>query len=92
MNDPPAYRNRQAEEEAVIEVRSPLLQGDEIEYLGNGFSGWLVRIDQITTESGETVEQANPGNLITVKTTPAMGKVQVNSLLRKSASKKPANY
>lgn len=68
----------------VIEVRNPIRPNDLFDYLMPGIESSSHRIISITNDKGETLEQANPGNIVTLHTSPAPVNWLKNGLLRKS--------
>ncbi len=70
----------------LIEMRNPLLKGEKIEFLGQHFKHWTLEVAELTTEKGETLEKANPGNLVYLKTMPEIDAWQENGLLRRKSS------
>lgn len=78
---------RQVDDKVLIEVRNKLLLGDQIEYLGQGLRQWEVRIIAMHNQDGESLDKANPGQLIELRTEPELDSWQVNGLLRRLSVK-----
>lgn len=76
---------RKAGSDPVIEARNPIRPGDIIEYLGSGLSSTQHRILTLRDLEGNILEQANPGNRITMEIDPPGPGWEEHSLLRKGA-------
>jgi putative protease len=66
-----------------IEVRNPIHPGEKIEYMGRGITNTPFTIKTILNQNNETVERANPGNIVTLTDLPASTDWLVNGLLRR---------
>lgn len=68
----------------VVEIRNRVKTGEEIEYMGKGFSGQKVTIQAMHQLSGQKVEVANPGNSIVLHTLPELKDCQVHGIIRRN--------
>jgi hypothetical protein len=71
----------------IVEMRNPLCPGETVEFLARDFTDHPFRVEQIISEKGEALEKANPGNIVTLKTSPPLEAWEINGLLRKAADK-----
>ncbi len=67
----------------LVEARNPIRRGERLEYLEQGLNHFSFTVDEMRDQDGIILEQANPGNLITLKTTPTAEGWEKNALLRK---------
>lgn len=69
-----------------IEVRNPIRPGDLLEFLGRGLTSFFFTVQELISLSGEKLEQANPGNLVEVRTVEPSPSFAENGLVRKSTT------
>jgi putative protease len=67
----------------VVEIRNRVTVGEKIEYMGRGLFLQPVTITAMTTEKGQLVDAANPGNIIELVTTPELKECEVHGILRR---------
>jgi hypothetical protein len=73
-----------AENWLEIEVKSPLRQGETLEYLSRDISVVSIEVTELQDLDGIPLEQANPGNIVRVKYGSGVTAAwEVNGLLRK---------
>ncbi len=68
----------------LVDVRNPLERGDELEYLGAEIEPLICVVVSMETEKGLSVERANPGTRIIMKTEPAVIGATVHGLFQKN--------
>lgn len=67
-----------------IEVRNPLVKGDNLEYLGKTIMTVSFEVREILDEDGIPLQQANPGNVVKIQyDPPANINLEAGGLLRK---------
>lgn len=76
---------REPGEKPLVEMRNPLNKGERIELLGHNFCQWAIQVVGITTAKGESIDRANPGNLVYLETDPVLDLWQRNDLLRRKS-------
>lgn len=79
----PAGIVRQTSPEPLIEVRSPFKRGETIEYMKRGLEVAPYEIQKIHDQEGDSLNKANPGNLVTLTTSPPAEDWEPLALLRK---------
>ncbi len=68
----------------VVDVRSGLIPGDRLEYLGPGLETRECRVTALCTEKGDPLEKAHPGTRVCLETEPVIADMCPYSLLRKN--------
>ena len=71
----------------VIEIRSPLVPPASIEYLEPGREVSVYTVKAIYNEKGESLVKANPGNIVSLETTPLPVNWREHGLLRMQVKK-----
>lgn len=57
----------------LVELRNPLIVGEEIEYMGRGDANYAVKVTSMINEKNdESIERGNPGNRVFLSTEPAL--------------------
>jgi len=77
---------RQGGERPLVEIRNPVKVGEEVEYLGKNLEGQHCRIEKMISLEGETLQRANPGNLINLQLFPPATGWDTDGLLRRRCS------
>jgi hypothetical protein len=73
-----------AEKWLEVEVKTPLRQGDMVEYLGRDINAVSFAVAELLDQDGIPLVQANPGAVVRIKHNLDPGTVwEVNGLLRK---------
>ncbi len=67
----------------LIDVRNPIECGDQIEYLGTKVEPVICLVISMETEKGVSIDRANPGVRITMKTEPPVTDATVHGLFQK---------
>ncbi len=67
----------------LVEIRNQVLPGEQAEYMQRGLGTLPLTIDQMKDQAGKFVDKANPGNLVFMKTTPALTEAVVHGILRR---------
>lgn len=77
----------------LVELRNPLILGEEIEYMGRGDTNYAVKVvSMINEKNDESLERGNPGNRIFLTTEPALStliEVEEVAILRRQKKEKP---
>ena len=63
-----------------LQVRNKITRGEQVEFINKNLNSYHTRLDEITNGEGETLQVAQPGQEIMIKTDLPIG---VNDLLRK---------
>jgi putative protease len=75
---------RETGDSPLVEMRNQLFPGNELEYLGRGFSSTTFhRVEKILNEQNEEIPKANPGHLVRLRLTPAAKGWEAGALLRR---------
>lgn len=78
---------RQLGPQPLIEVRSMVRRGETLEYLARrGLENIVFVLHEMRDQQGQLLEQANPGNLITMHTKPMLESMELHGLLRRVVS------
>lgn len=80
---------RETGEELLVEVRNTLEKGELVEYMGRNMALVQARITGMKNETGETIERANPGNMIHIRCQPQLQMVVKNDILRRQKPVRP---
>ncbi len=67
----------------MVEIRNRVTVGEKIEYMGRGVSLQPVIITAMSTEKGQIIDAANPGNTVEMQTTPELKECEVHGILRR---------
>ncbi len=74
---------RKRGEELLVEVRNTLERGEWIEYMGRDMALITTRITSMKNENGDTIERANPGNMILIGCEPQLDLAVETDILRR---------
>lgn len=83
---------RAVAEQPLVEIRNKISVGEKVEYMGRGIEQQEVKITAMTSsEEGEQLEFANPGNNVRLTTEPSLSKCEVYGILRRSKADQELN-
>lgn len=75
---------KQMENWLELEVRSPIRNGETLEYLGRDINTMSIKVTELLDKDGIPVQQANPGNIVRINyASDDDASWEINSLLRK---------
>jgi putative protease len=67
----------------LVEIRNQLVVGEQVEYMKQGLELISVKIVSMKNEAGVSLNKANPGNLVVMKTDPQLPEGVVHGVLRR---------
>lgn len=74
---------RRGGKDPMVEIRNKVTAGEKIEYMGRGVSLQPVMITAMTTEKGQVINAANPGNVVEMKTDPELKECEIHGIFRR---------
>lgn len=70
--------------ETKVEIRNKVFAGEQVEYMGRGMLLKRLVIEEILSEDGESMESANPGNIVYFRTSPDLADGEVLGVIRRN--------